>query len=393
MSEKSILVLNSGSSSLKFCLMNDATEQVLLSGNAEQLGQGGSKMGYQVDGGEKITVPLPGAGHREAMEAILKVLGDRRVDAVGHRIVHGGQAFTDSTLVSPEVITALEACIPLAPYHLPAHLTVISLAVQAFPDLPQVLVFDTAFHRTMPPRAFHYAIPHDLYEQHHIRKYGFHGSSHRYVSRKAAEMLGKKPEELHLLTAHLGNGSSVCAVREGLSVDTSMGFTPSEGLAMGTRSGDVDVNVHLFLAENLGLSLKEITQIFNHRSGMLGISGLSSDMRTLRDAAAEGHERAELAIQVFCYRLARHLLAAAAGLDRVDALIFTGGIGENAGPIREITLGHLKILRPVLDSAMNQENGRTSGGRITTPDSGLLALVVPTNEELVIAREAARFLA
>jgi len=387
-----VLVINSGSSSLKFSLLDPATEKGLVHGLAESLGTAHATLHVSRPGGPKETYPIAGADHSRAMAAVLDHLDGTRIGAVGHRVVHGGEAFSDSVLIGPETLAVIRACVPLAPLHNPANLAGIEAAQERFPTLPHVAVFDTAFHQTMPPRAFLYALPHELYEQHQVRRYGFHGTSHRFVSAEAARLLGKCPAELHLLTAHLGNGCSACAVRDGLSVDTTMGFTPLEGLVMGTRCGDLDPNLHEFLAETLGKSLIEITRLLNRESGLLGLSGLSNDMRTLAAAAADGHARAALAIEVFCYRLAKGLLGLAAGLDRIDALVFTGGIGEHSAAVREKTLAHLRILQPALDDTLNRDHGQHSGGRITRPESGLLALVVPTNEELVIAREAARFL-
>jgi len=388
-----VLVINSGSSSLKFSLIDSSSEEVLVQGLAESLGSADAALHVSRPGLPRETRPIPGARHSEAMAAVLGVIEGCHVGAVGHRVVHGGEAFSGSVPIDGETLAAIRGCVPLAPLHNPANLAGIEAARERFPSLPHVAVFDTAFHQTMPPRAFHYALPHALYERHKVRRYGFHGTSHRFVSAEAARLMEKNPGDLHLITAHLGNGCSACAVKDGLSVDTTMGFTPLEGLVMGTRSGDIDPNLHEFLANTLGKSLAEITAMLNRESGLLGISGLSNDMRTLAAAAEDGHAGAGLAIEVFCYRLAKGLLALAAGLDRIDALVFTGGIGEHSAPVREKTLSHLKVLRPAIDADLNLRHGRDSHGRITTADSALLALVVPTNEELVIAREAARFLA
>jgi acetate kinase len=253
-----------------------------------------------------------------------------------------------------------------------------------------VAVFDTAFHQTMPPRAHLYALPYELYEQHQVRRYGFHGTSHRYVAGEAAARLGRPLEELELITAHLGNGCSACAVRRGRSVDTTMGFTPLEGLMMGTRSGDVDPNLHQFLAEKTGRSLVQVTELLNRQSGLLGVSGIGNDMRALLEARERGEMRARLAIEIFCYRLAKGVLGLGAALERIDALVFTGGIGEHAAPVRADTLAALRVLGAVVDPELNQTHGAGTLGRITRIDSKLLALVIPTNEELVIAREALR---
>lgn len=387
-----VLVINSGSSSLKFSLIDIASETPVVSGLAESLGTAEAVIHVSRPGCVKETRAIPQAGHPEAMEAALTAIDGTRVAAIGHRVVHGGEAFSESARIGDSTLEVIRECIPLAPLHNPANLAGISAAMARFPELPHVAVFDTAFHQTMPKHAYLYALPHVLYETHKVRRYGFHGTSHRFVSAEAAGLLEKTPEETQLITAHLGNGCSAAAVKHGRSVDTTMGFTPLEGLVMGTRSGDIDPNLHEFLADTLGKSLKEVTAMLNRGSGLLGLSGLSNDMRTLAAAAGDGHEGAAIAIEVFCYRLAKHLLGLAAGLDRIDALVFTGGIGENSALVREKTLRHLAILRSTIDPGLNRNHGRSSGGRITTPESGLLALVVPTNEELVIAREAARFI-
>lgn len=390
--QAAVLVINSGSSSLKFSLIDIASENPVVSGLAEALGTAEAVIHISRPGSAKETRSIPQADHAQAMEAALKAIDGTLVAAIGHRVVHGGEAFSESVRIDDATLDVIRGCIPLAPLHNPANLAGISAAMAKFPELPHVAVFDTAFHQTMPKHAYLYALPHELYEKHRIRRYGFHGTSHRFVSTEAAGLIGRTPEESQLITAHLGNGCSAAAVKHGRSVDTTMGFTPLEGLVMGTRSGDIDPNLHEFIAETLGKSLKEVTALLNRESGLLGLSGLSNDMRTLAAAAADGHVGAATAIEVFCYRLAKHILALAAGLDRIDALVFTGGIGENSSLVREKTLGHLAILHPILDHELNLNHGRASGGRITAPASGLLALVVPTNEELVIAREAARFI-
>ena len=386
-SSRSILVINCGSSSLKFALIEPATGEMLCRGLAERLGAEGASLALDAH----APAPLGAhASHAEALDRILAELGGRSVAAVGHRVVHGGEAFSDSVVLEPAAIASIEACSELAPLHNPANLRGIRAGLERYPDLCHVAVFDTAFHHTLPPRAYLYAVPYELYTKHKVRRYGFHGTSHRYVAGVAAERLGKPSAELELVTAHLGNGCSAAAVRGGRSVDTTMGLTPLEGLVMGTRSGDVDPNLHEFLADHTGRSLPEITNLLNRQSGLLGLSGSSNDMRTLLDAKARGDERAKLAIDVFCYRLAKAVLGLAAALDRVDALVFTGGIGEHAAPIRAQTLDALRLLRPVLDPRSNDAHGRETNGRITHESSALTALVVPTNEELVIARETAR---
>jgi acetate kinase len=365
-----VLVINSGSSSLKFALIEPETGAVVSHGVAER---------------------LSATGHAEALERVFAELGDdARISAVGHRVVHGGEAFSESVLIDETTVQAIRDCAALAPLHNPANLLGIEAARRAFPGVLQVAVFDTAFHQTLPRRAFLYAVPYELYEQHKLRRYGFHGTSHRYVAEEAAKRLGRPLAELELVTAHLGNGCSAAAVRGGKSIDTSMGLTPLEGLVMGTRSGDVDPSLHQFLAERTGQTLAQITELLTRKSGLLGLSGRSNDMRTLLEARAQGDERAAIAVEVFCYRLAKTVLALCAGLERLDALVFTGGIGEHAASVREETLKGLAILGFELDPRRNLGHGRDSGGRITSDASARTALVVSTNEELVIAREAMR---
>jgi len=390
-----VLVINSGSSSLKFALVTPEGGEIVVSGLAERLNSPDALLEIKSAEGSKESYAIPTAGHAEALDEMLRHLSSYHIDAVGHRVVNGGEKFNASILLDDDSEAAIAACSDIAPVHAPANALGIHVARKKFPELPQVAVFDTAFHQSIPEHAFRYGVPDEWYETHRVRKYGFHGTSHWFVSTQAAALLRKSPEELQVLTAHLGNGSSVCAIREGKSVDTSMGFTPLEGLVMGTRCGDIDANVLPFIQQRTGLPLSEIIDILNKKSGLLGISGISSDMRTLLAAEASGNEKAHLAVEIFCYKLARHLLALTAALDRVDALIFTGGIGENSSAVRHRTLDHLRILGPVLDPELNAANGVTAPdirGRISTVDSRLLVLVVPTNEELVIARETTNFL-
>lgn len=384
-----ILVLNCGSSSLKFALLEPSNQSTVLSGLAEKLFEDEPRL-IVTDGEGKQAGPLPGQGHAVAMRGILEALRSRglleQVSSVGHRVVHGGERFRQATRITPEVVAQIEACVPLAPLHNPANLEGIWGAMEAFPGLPHVAVFDTAFHQTMPPHAYRYALPEVLYREHGVRRYGFHGTSHQYVTRRAAELLGIPLEHSAFVSAHLGNGCSITAVKGGRSVDTSMGLTPLEGLVMGTRSGDVDPGIHAFLAENLGLSLREVTEVLNKGSGLLGLSGLSNDMRELERAAAEGHAGARLALEVFCYRLAKYVAAMCVPLGRLDALIFTGGIGENSSLVRGKVLGQLGILGFRLEPEQNARTVRGQAGPITAEGSPL-ALVVPTNEELMIAWE------
>lgn len=384
-----ILVVNCGSSSLKFALLALDSGEVQLSGLAERLLEAPPQISFKI-GNDKIADTLSQSGHAAAMGRILQELQrrglDQQVTAVGHRVVHGGEQFKTSVLITPEVMAVIEACVPLAPLHNPTNLLGIQAAQVAFPELPQVAVFDTAFHQTMPDYAYHYALPQNLYSEHGVRRYGFHGTSHQYVTLKAAEMLGLPYEQANFVSAHLGNGCSITAVQGGQSVDTSMGMTPLEGLVMGTRSGDLDPNLHQFIAGKLGLNLDQVTDLLNKKSGLLGLSGLSNDMRELEAAAASGHAGAKLAIEVFCYRLAKYIAAMSVPLGRIDALIFTGGIGENSILVREKVLGLLGVLGIAVDAEANAAMVWGRAGIITTANS-VKAMVVNTNEELMIAWE------
>jgi acetate kinase len=386
-----ILVINCGSSSLKFSVLEPEAEAALASGIAERLstGEAGLKM-VDLDGTSHHEA-MPGADHRAALLRIMDILGKGRkleIKAIGHRIVHGGETFQGPVLITEQVVRRIEELADLAPLHNPAGAAGIRVAGELFPGKKQVAVFDTSFHQTLPPHAFHYAIPYQYYEKYRIRRYGFHGTSHHYVVLQAAKRLGKPIEQTQFISAHLGNGCSAAAVRYGQSMDTSMGLTPQEGLVMGTRSGDVDPNLHSFIQEREGQSLKEITEMLTRKSGLLGISGVGQDMRSIIAAATEGNKRARLAVDLFCYRLARSVLGLAAALTSIDALIFTGGIGENSATVRAQTLTHLAILHPQLDQKLNEAHGNGADGRITG-ESGLLCMVIPTNEELMIARETA----
>jgi acetate kinase len=386
-----ILVINSGSSSLKFSVLEVRSESVLVSGIAERLGTTEALLKLSATDAERIEEPLSHADHRAALRRVidhLRALLPNEVEAVGHRIVHGGEYFRDAVVIDDEVVKHIEELSELAPLHNPPGAQGIRVASELFPDKPQVAVFDTAFHQTLPPHAFHYAIPPKFYSQFRIRRYGFHGTSTQYVTQELARRLGRPLGELQLLTAHLGNGCSATAVKQGKSVDTTMGLTPLEGVVMGTRSGDVDPSLHLFLQEREGLNLKEITDLLTRESGLLGVSGVSQDMRSILQAIDAGNARAKLAVDVFCYRLARALLGLAAGLERIDGLIFTGGIGENSATIRARVLQHLQILRPVINQRWNEQHGRGNDGRITE-ETGLSCFVIPTNEELMIARQTA----
>ena len=389
-------MINSGSSSLKFSVLNPESEQLLATGIAERLGTEQASLSITDLDGEKRREEIQHADHRKALLRIIDILektGPFGVKAVGHRVVHGGEDFRESTLITEKILLRIEELAELAPLHNPAAAQGIRIATELFPGKPQIAVFDTAFHQTLPPYAFHYAIPHEYYEKYRFRKYGFHGTSHHFVGLQGAKILKKPFSETQLISAHLGNGCSATAIRGGHSVDTTMGLTPLEGLVMGTRSGDVDPSLPMFLQEKEKLRLYEITDILTRKSGLLGLSGVSHDMRSIVAAAKEGNDRAKLAIDVFCYRLARSILALSASLSSIDALIFTGGIGENSAQVRARVLTHLEILHPELDTQLNEQHGQNSGGRITTTQSGLLCLVIKTNEELMIARETVRLTA
>ncbi|CAM3533815.1 acetate kinase [Deinococcus saxicola] len=393
------LVLNSGSSSLKFAVIDPASGETRLGGLAERLGAEAASMrldSVQQGGGSKRqTHSLNGGSYAEAMRLVLTeldALGLRsEVRAVGHRVVHGGSRFSAPAPITPEVLEAIRDCVPLAPLHNPANIAGIEAAMNAFPGLPQVAVFDTAFHQTLPEVAYRYAVPEEWYRQHGVRRYGFHGISHAFVAGEAARVLNRPVSDLNLITAHLGNGCSVCAVAGGRSVDSSMGLTPLEGLVMGTRSGDVDPGLHDYLARVSGLTLTQITAALNRESGLLALSGLTNDMRELEEAGARGHVGARLAVEIFVYRLAQGIAAMAVALGRVDGLVFTGGIGENSATVRAATLAHLPFLGFRPDESANTAAVRGQGGSISAPDS-LPALVVNTNEEWMIARETAEVL-
>lgn len=386
MPARNILVINCGSSSIKFALVNQAHSQFPLSGLAERLGSHDAVLHWQ-RGGERDSLMLPNGDHRAALAQLLPLVhgaAGGKLHGIGHRVVHGGEHFTTASRLDQASLRAIRTTAPLAPLHNPANLLGIEAALKLFPDLPQVAVFDTAFHQTLPEHAFRYALPEPLYREHGVRRYGFHGSSHRFVSQRAAELASLAVGDSSWLVAHLGNGCSTCAVVNGQSRDTSMGLTPLEGLVMGTRSGDVDPNLHSHLARTLGWSLERIERLLNHESGLLGLSGLSNDMRSLEQARERGHAGATLAIEVFCYRLAKSLAAMSCALPQLDGLIFTGGIGENSPLIRSKTVAHLKLLDLALDNEANARSIRGVGGPIQAHGHPRV-LVVPTNEERQIA--------
>jgi len=386
MTARHILVINCGSSSIKFALISEDHDKALLSGIAERLGSADAELRWQA-GEDRQSLQIPNANHRQALEQLLPQVQQHaagRLSGIGHRVVHGGEHFTAAHLLDAPALAAIRSVSSLAPLHNPACLQGIEAALSLYPELPQVAVFDTAFHQSMPPRAFRYAVPEPMYREHGVRRYGFHGSSHRFVGRRAAELSGLPLDDSSWLVAHLGNGCSTCAIVNGQSRDTSMGLTPLEGLVMGTRSGDVDPGLHLYLGRKLGWSLQEIDNLLNKQSGLLGLSGLSNDMRTLEQARSEGHAGATLAIDVFCYRLAKSLAAMSCSLPRLDGLIFTGGIGENSPLIRSQTVEHLALLNLAVDEQANALSVGGQSGEIQTSGHPRI-LVVPTNEERQIA--------
>lgn len=386
MPARNILVINCGSSSIKFALVNEAHSQFILSGLAERLGSPDAVLHWQ-RGGEKDSLMLPGGDHRAALAQLLPLVQSASggtLHGIGHRVVHGGEQFTAACRIDAQSLQAIRATAPLAPLHNPANLQGIEAALKLYPKLPQVAVFDTAFHQSLPEHAYRYAVPEHLYREHGVRRYGFHGTSHRYVSHRAAELAGLAVGDSSWLSAHLGNGCSTCAIVNGQSRDTSMGLTPLEGLVMGTRSGDIDPNLHGHLARTLGWSLERIDSLLNKESGLLGLSGLSNDMRSLEQAREQGHVGATLAIEVFCYRLAKSLAAMSCALPQLDGLIFTGGIGENSPLVRSKTVAHLKLLHLALNQEANARCIRGVAGPIHAHGHPRV-LVVPTNEERQIA--------
>ena len=388
-----ILVINCGSSSLKYQLINSETEGVLAKGLCERIGIDGM-LTYQPEGGEKEKSEIAMPTHTEAINAVLAALTNEKsgvikslseVGAVGHRVVHGGEKFTSSCLINDESMKAIEECNDLAPLHNPANLIGIRACQELMPGVPMVAVFDTAFHQTMPDVAYTYGIPYEYYEKYKVRRYGFHGTSHSYVSKRTAEIVGKPYDQMKIIVCHLGNGASISAVNCGKSVDTSMGLTPLEGLVMGTRSGDLDPAIIDFVGKKEGLSLDEMNEVLNKKSGMLGISGVSSDGRDLEAAAETGNKRAQLALDVFDYRVIKYIGAYAAAMNGVDAIAFTAGIGENNIKMRKDVCSSLTYLGVKLDEEKNNVRGEE---RIISADaSQVQVLLVPTNEELALARE------
>ncbi|MCI9201097.1 MAG: acetate kinase [Lachnospiraceae bacterium] len=395
-----ILVINCGSSSLKYQLIDSESEKVLAKGLCERIGIDGSAITHQPAGGEKVTVETDMPSHTEAVKLVIEKLTDKEVGvirsldeigAVGHRIVHGGEKFASSVIITEEVLKQVEDCNDLAPLHNPANLVGINSCKEVMPNVPMVGVFDTAFHQTMPNKAYMYGLPYEYYEKYKVRRYGFHGTSHDFVSKRAAEVLGKDRKDLKIIVCHLGNGSSVSAVKYGESVDTSMGLTPLEGLIMGTRSGDIDPAIVTFIAEKEGVTAEEVLNICNKKSGVFGLSGgLSSDFRDLGQAAADGNDRAKDTLEAFAYRVGKYIGAYAAAMNGVDIIAFTAGIGENNAQVREMIGEYIGFL----GTNINKEKNQIRGEEVIISDEGnkVTVMVIPTNEELAIARETVRMI-
>ena len=388
------LVINCGSSSLKYQLIDMSTEECMVQGLVERIGIEGSVLTQKVEGKDKYVINTEIKNHKDAIKLVLEALIDPvhgviksmdEISAVGHRVVHGGEKYSDSVLINDEVLQSIKDCIVLAPLHNPPNVIGIEACKELMPNTPMVAVFDTAFHQTMPKEAFLYALPYELYTENGIRKYGFHGTSHMYVSNKVAEVMGKDIKDLKIVTCHLGNGASLCAVKNGVSIDTTMGFTPLDGIVMGTRSGSIDPAIVLYLINELKYSTEDVNTLLNKKSGVLGISGVSSDFRDIEDAAAKGDERAILALDIYHYRIRTQIGAYAAAMGGVDAIVFTAGVGENGPETREACLEGLEFLGVKVDKEKNNVRGKVR--EISTEDSTVKAFVIPTNEELVIARD------
>lgn len=390
-----ILVLNCGSSSIKYKLYEMTTKEVLAQGGIEKLGLPDSFLKFKMPDGSKKTIEKNMPEHTVGVQLIFDTLTNpeygcikslSEIDAVGHRLVHGGEKFNTSVVITPEVIEQMKACTDLAPLHNPANLKGVAAVSAILPNVPQVGVFDTAFHQTMPAHAYMYALPYEYYTQYGVRRYGFHGTSHRYVSRRACEFLGIDYEKTKIITVHVGGGGSITAIKDGKSIDTSMGLTPVEGLVMGTRSGDVDLGAITYLMDKLGLSVADLNTIINKKSGVLGVSGVSSDMRDIEDAISKGNERAKLALEMFEYRLLKYIGAYTAALNGVDVIVFTGGIGENQTITREYICKGLNYLGVKFNKELNAKT-RGEEVEISTPDSKVRVMVIPTDEELTIATD------
>lgn len=394
-----ILVINAGSSSLKFQLLDMDENKVLVKGICDRIGIDNSVMEYQVPGKDKYVVNKEMKKHKDAIALVLKTLIDKdhgvikstsEIAGVGHRVLHGGEKFHDPMLINDKVMDAIRECIPLGPLHNPANIMGIEGCAAEMQGIPMVAVFDTGFHQTMPKYAYTYAIPYEAYEKYSIRKYGFHGTSHKYVTQKAAEMLGKPIEELKLISCHLGNGASICAVKYGKCIDTSMGLTPLDGLEMGTRCGTLDPAVVTFLMQKEGMSAAEMDTYLNKKSGLLGVSGVSNDMRDTQSAATSGNKRAQLAIDIFTYRVKTFVGSYMAAMNGADAIILTGGIGENDGLIRLKSLEEMDSLGIVIDPEKNKTRGKEID--ISAAEAKVRTLIIPTNEELAIAKETKKLI-
>ena len=389
-----VLVINCGSSSLKYQVLDMTDESVLAKGLVERIGMDGSVINHTKEGQDKVVNEVPMKDHKDAIAQVLAAIQNpeygvvsdmSEIGAVGHRVVHAGEMYAESVLIDDTVIKALEECVELAPLHNPPNLLGIAACRELMPSTPMVAVFDTAFHQTMPAESYIYAIPYEFYEKYKIRRYGFHGTSHKYVAERAAVMLGKGLADLKLITCHLGNGASVTAIKNGKVVDTSMGFTPLEGLVMGTRSGDIDPAIVTYIREKENLAPGEANNILNKKSGVLGVSGVSSDFRDIEAAVEEGNERAELALRMFAHRVKHYIGAYIAEMNGVDAIIFTAGVGENDISMREIICSDLENLGIKLDPIKNKVRGQETV--INSDDSKVALLLIPTNEELMIARD------
>ena len=389
-----VLVINCGSSSLKYQLVDMGNEKVLGKGIVERIGLAGSFLKHQPGKSDKITIEGTMPTHKEALKFVIDALIDENhgviknmseISACGHRVVHAGEKFAASVVIDENVMNALKECIDIAPLHNPPNIMGIEACQILMPGVVQVGVFDTAFHQTMPKQAYMYAIPLDLYEKYKIRRYGFHGTSHKYVTARAADLMGKKSEDIKIVTCHLGNGASVAAVKNGKSVDTSMGFTPLEGLAMGTRCGDLDPAIIKFVSDKENLSIADVDSMLNKKSGMLGLSDLSSDFRDVENAYIEGNEKARVALDVFCYRVKKYIGAYAAAMNGLDAVVFTAGVGENSDVVRELICKDMDWLGIELDSEKNKIRGKEK--EISKDGSKVKVLLIPTNEELMIARD------
>ena len=391
------LVINCGSSSLKYQLIDMSTEECMVQGLVERIGIEGSVLTQKVEGKDKYVINTEIKNHKDAIKLVLEALVDPvhgviksmdEISAVGHRVVHGGEKYSDSVLINDEVLQSIKDCIVLAPLHNPPNIIGIEACKELMPNTPMVAVFDTAFHQTMPKHSYICPLPYDLYEKYGIRKYGFHGTSHKYVSNKVAEAMGKDIKDLKIVTCHLGNGCSLAAVKNGKSVDTSMGFTPLAGVMMGTRSGSIDPSVISFLIEEHGYTIEEIDELLNKKSGVLGISGVSSDFRDVLAAGEAGNERAKLALEIFYYKVRTQIAAYAGAMGGIDVIVFTAGIGENSSITRKEILKGLEFF----GFAVNEENNEIRGKiqEISTEDSRVKVYVVPTNEELMIARDTAK---